>query len=68
MEKCQELGYRNGADCVEEDLKKFGYLPYDIVAVAYFLLKNNIDKAENLQIKENELNLLLSRAENLLDK
>lgn len=65
MNKYQEQGYKNDAEKIKNEMRKEGYLSLDIVAVAFFLLKANIEDAERLHAKDNEIADLLSRAEKL---
>ncbi|MGF7534999.1 hypothetical protein AAGG74_15120 [Bacillus mexicanus] len=66
MNQYQEEGYKEEALAIEEKLKDQGYLPPDIVAVAYMILKNNIDSAEKFERKASELTNLIDKTESLL--
>lgn len=66
MNKYQEEEYKNDANEIESGMRGEGYLSSDIVAVAYLLLKANIDNTEELQVKDKRIADLISRADNLL--
>ncbi|HDR7922292.1 hypothetical protein P7D15_01380 [Bacillus cereus] len=66
MNEYQQQGYKNHAEKIEHEMREMGYMSSDIVVVAYFLLKNNIDKAEGQINVENKLQEMMQRAEKLL--
>lgn len=66
MNEYQEQGYKNDAQKIEHEMREMGYMSSDIVVVAYFLLKNNIEKAEGQMNVENKLQEMIRRAEELL--
>lgn len=66
MNQYQKEGYKEEALAIEEKLKDQGYLPSDIVAVAYMILKNNIDSADKFERKASELTNLIDNTESLL--
>ncbi|MDX5853537.1 hypothetical protein SIM22_05240 [Bacillus cereus group sp. BfR-BA-01363] len=66
MNEYQKQGYKNDAEKIEHEMREMGYMSSDIVVVAYFLLKNNIDKAEGQMNVENKLQEMIRRAEELL--
>lgn len=66
MNEYQEQGYKNDAEKIEHEMREMGYMSSDIVVVAYFLLKNNIDKAEGQINVENKLQKMMQKAEKLL--
>ncbi|HHT7008717.1 TPA: hypothetical protein ACTZ3A_001256 [Bacillus cereus] len=66
MNEYQEQGYKNDAEKIEHEMREMGHMSSDIVVVAYFLLKNNIDKAEGQMNVENKLQEMMRRAEELL--
>lgn len=66
MNEYQEQGYKNDAKKIEHEMREMGYMSSDIVVVAYFLLKNNIDNAEGQMDVENKLQEMMQRAKGLL--
>lgn len=58
--------YNETANTIEINLREQGYLAPDILAVAYWLLKNNLDATEKIYGHERKTNRLLERAEVLL--
>ncbi|MFJ8528509.1 hypothetical protein [Bacillus sp. NPDC094106] len=66
MNEYQEKAYKNDAKKIQGEMREMGYMSFDIVAVAYFLLKANIDKAEKQMSVENKLQEMMGRAGKLL--
>ncbi|UGO50891.1 hypothetical protein PQE70_gp038 [Bacillus phage vB_BanS_Nate] len=66
MNEYQKEGYKNDAEKIEHEMREHGYLPVDIVAVAYFLLENNIEKAEKLVEIDKNLDDILQRVQKIL--
>lgn len=66
MDETKINAFKNEAEKLEEKLRGNGYLSTDIVTLAYFLIENNIEKAELLEEKNDGLNDLINKVENLL--
>lgn len=66
MNEFQIDAYKNDAEKIENEMRNIGYLPTDIMAVAYFLLQNNIDKAEKVTEIDKNLNDILKRVEKII--
>ena len=60
--------FENVANEIQSKMREEGYLSADIVAVAYFMLKNNIEDMEKLIQLDNKFFNLLNKAENLLNE
>jgi hypothetical protein len=60
------MPFKDEAKKIETELRMIGFMPSDIVKVAYHLLESNIDGAESLKESEKRIADLMARAEELL--
>lgn len=68
MSDQQKQAFAHDAKEREDKMREEGYMSSDIVLVAYYMLKNNIDQAEKMEGLSNDLSELLEKTEKLLEK
>lgn len=66
LNKYQKEAFHDEAVKIAEKKKEEGYMATDLTAIGYYLLKNNIEQAENIEEGLEGLDDLMSRAESLL--
>ena len=64
----QQKAFEHEAKQIASKKKEEGYLPLDLVALGYYLIKNNIDSAEKMEENFANMTELLQRAESLMEE
>jgi hypothetical protein len=67
LNEYQKEAFRMEALCLEEEKRENGYTSMDLVAIGFYLIKNNIDKAEKLEGILANINSLIEMADKLIN-
>lgn len=68
MDKQQLKAFRYDSHEKQNEMRRNGYMSSDIVAIAYFMIKDNIEDAEKLIKLDSDFLSLIERAEKILSE